>query len=376
MKLNILAVVFPSLTIALRAPVPDATAHPHGQLLAQYPQPTASFDDNEFHAAVRRDTTGSFTAIPTSGSLSTSYAPASLCGWVGQDPTNNVFCADDEKCVFHAPNSAWPGMGGCCPNNDDSNCGFESTCYDSFELASTPALLATNNPFAIYCTESASRNCVTWYYIQLGITDYGCGTAYEFETVYTDATLTTDHDTYVTMVSVSYVPDALLQQFANGGSTMSTEPGKITTSGKASTATSLPTVPATSAPAAATSVTSSSSSTPVGAIVGGVVGGVVGLGAIAGACFVAWLWMKRKKENNPIEMSSRNSTQPGGYQSVPQYQLPQSWDNATSTFSEAGAKEVRKGPTELPDGPIIEIDSNNRNVVTELPTTEPSQTSH
>lgn len=74
-----LALVLPSMATALLPPIPTATIRPHGRLLPEGPQPTASFDDNEFHAAVRRQVSASQT-VPIS--LSTSYGPASLCGWI------------------------------------------------------------------------------------------------------------------------------------------------------------------------------------------------------------------------------------------------------------------------------------------------------
>lgn len=74
-----LALALPPMATALLPPIPTATTRPHGRLLPEGPQPTASFDDNEFHAAVRRQASDS---QPASISLSTSFGPASLCGWI------------------------------------------------------------------------------------------------------------------------------------------------------------------------------------------------------------------------------------------------------------------------------------------------------
>lgn len=271
-------------------------------------------------------------------------------------------------------------MGGCCPNNNDDQCGFESICYDAAAVSATPALLSSHDPFAIYCTDTANAYCVTWYYTQLGISDYGCGAAAVFETVFTDATFTptvTGADPIVMMVSVSYVPDDLLSTYANLVTTVSSDLGKVTTSPVPSSSTTTTGPASTSAantsPPTTSAASSSGSSTPVGAIVGGVVGGVVGLGAIAGACFVFWLWMKKKKDNSSVEMSAQNANGPGGYHSVPQYQQQsQGWDN--STVSEAGGSEIKKGPAEFYAPPPntaqyapVEIDSRNPDVVAELP---------
>lgn len=70
------------MATALLPPIPTATIRPHGHLLPDGPQPTASFDENEFHAAVRRQA-GDSTTEPIS--LSTSFGPASLCGWIDGD---------------------------------------------------------------------------------------------------------------------------------------------------------------------------------------------------------------------------------------------------------------------------------------------------
>lgn len=268
-------------------------------------------------------------------------------------------------------------MGGCCPNNNDNQCGFESICYDSAAISATPAIMSSIDPFAIYCTDSSVAYCVTWYYTQLGISDYGCGTESAFETVLTDATFTpttTGADPFVMMVSISYVPDDLLSTYANIVSTVSSDLGKVTTSVAPSSTTGPASTSAANTPPPTTSAASSSgSSKPVGAIVGGVVGGVVGLGAIAGACFMFWIWTKKKKESSSLEMRTQNTSAPGGYQSVPQYQQQsQRWDN--STVSEAGSSEIKIGPAEVYAPPPnaayyapVEIDSRNPDPVIELP---------
>jgi hypothetical protein len=270
-------------------------------------------------------------------------------------------------------------MGGCCPN-DNSQCGFESICHESAAISATPDILSSHDPFAIYCTDSSSAYCVTWFYTQLGISDYGCGTESVFETVFTDATFTptaTGADQYVMIVSISYVPDDLLSTYAHLVSTVSSDLGKVTTSlAPLSTATTTTTSPtptsATNTPPPTTSAASSStSSKPVGAIVGGVVGGVVGLAAIAGACFVFWLWMKKRKENGSVEMKPPNANTPSGYQSVPQnQQSSQGWDN--STVSEAGGSELKNQPAEFfapPPNPqrYAPVEMDSRNPVIELP---------
>ncbi|CRG86980.1 hypothetical protein PISL3812_03993 [Talaromyces islandicus] len=372
-----LGLVLPPMATAMLPPIPAATIRSHGNMLPKGPQPTASFDDNEFHAAVRRQASDS-PSVPIS--LSTSFGPASLCGWIDGEAGNDVYCNNDEKCVFHAPNTAFGGMGGCCPNNDDIQCGFESICYDAAAISATPAILSSSDPFAMYCTDTSSAYCVTWFYTQLGISDYGCGTESSFDTVFTDASYTptvTGADPIVMKVSVSYVPDDLLSTYADllsTASTVSSDLGKATTSVVPSSTTTTTGPASTSAantlPPTTSGAPPSGSSTPVGAIVGGAVGGVVGLGAIAGACFMFWLWMRKKRESSSVEMSTQSTNAPGGgYQSVPQYQhQSQGWDN--STVSEAGGSEIKKGPAEFytPPPAPVEIGSD---AVAELPASNP-----
>ncbi|KAH8692965.1 hypothetical protein BGW36DRAFT_385604 [Talaromyces proteolyticus] len=352
-------ILLPPLATALCAPTASVTISIHGKLL---PQPTSVFDD-ESHAALRRDATNS--ASTTQVSLVTSYAPPSVCGWSDGDATSGaLYCSYGAQCLFHASDSAWPAMRGCCPLGYDGGCEFETTCYDSSRLSATPSLLSTTDPFGVYCPDTIAPSCIPIVFPQLGYTDYGCGTVFTTLTIYTDLTITptaSSSSAYITMASMSSVPDSLLQELANYDHR---------TSSSSSLSSPPPPSPSPSTPVSISKPTfsavpsSAGSSTPVGAIVGGVVGGVVGIGALCAASFIFWLSKKKQKskmESTEGQLNPRYSTVPQSFQ--------------TSIISEVdGAQVPNTGRAELYVPEIysirqepVEMDAHGPKGVVELP---------
>jgi hypothetical protein len=343
-------IIIPSAALCAFTFTTSPTISIHRESLSQ---PTAAFED-ESHAAVRRDATNR--ASTSQLSLVTSYAPSYSCGWMDRDVNSGLYCKEDAQCLFHRSDSTWPAMRGCCPFGYENGCEFETTCYDSSRISATPSLLSPSDPFAVYCIETGFPSCFPLVYPQLGFTDYACGDTPAKRTVYTDITITptaTSSLEYITMISISYVPDGILQDLSSGDRrTSSPSPSPSPSSAPVSTSGSTSTAVRSSA----------GSTTPVGAIVGGVVGGVIGVGIIFAGCFMFWLSMKKsKKETTKDQLNS---------QSPPVLQQIQN-----SIISEAGGKQIlNSGRAELYVPEMhdvrqkpVEMDSHDSKGAVELP---------
>ncbi|KAJ6166883.1 hypothetical protein N7470_002330 [Penicillium chermesinum] len=307
-------------------PIPPATPAANGALPPAVPQATIGPDIRKHGLKGRggyyTDSDGSVYQSGASatgnddsnGSTVTSWVPASACGYVNgiMDDYSSIYCHSSNQCVFHTPDSSFPGMVGCCEQDDPARCAFVTTCYEREEIDATPAL--TNYPtymFAVYCTNPSSTLCRTWTYPELSLTDYGCLDSRVHQTVYLAATSlagpSAGSDTYPTVaaVSASFVDGDFLRAYVSGSVPSSTgSPGRVT-SAVSSSSEAEATSPAASSPAPGNS-SPKSSPTNVGAIAGGVVGGVLGIAGIVAAGVMFYLLQKKKRETAASTGASRS----------------------------------------------------------------------
>lgn len=217
---------------------------------------------------------------------------------------HSIYCRSNAQCVFHTSDSNFPGLVGCCENDDPQYCAFETTCYERDEILSTSGL--TDYPtymFAVYCTDPSSALCRTWTYPELSITDYGCHDSRVVQSVYLTATpIDSSDDTYfnsyptIAAVSASVVDDDFMRVYISGSAAASSDkPDKATSSAVSSSHQAGATSTSLSTSSSDDSAPSKGSSTNVGAIAGGVVGGVLGVAGIAAACIMFYLLKKKKK---------------------------------------------------------------------------------
>lgn len=201
-------------------------------------------------------------------------------------------------------------MVGCCNNAYSEECLFETTCYDSEQLAATPTLTDSAGVFAIFCTKSTAASCVEWTYPELSITDFGCSSIHTTQTLYLTAHPYSNNIpdskslSYIsgipTVASVygSVVNDNFISDYINsavGPATGSVNRNVPTSTGASSGAAS----GATGSSAASGSGSTAHHSSNTAAIAGGVVGGVVGLAGIGAAIFMFFLMRKKKQNQQP-----------------------------------------------------------------------------
>ncbi|KAJ6011068.1 hypothetical protein N7451_002480 [Penicillium sp. IBT 35674x] len=185
---------------------------------------------------------------------------------MGSGKPNSVACGNNKQCVFYTADSTYPGLVGCCDDNDPTSCLYETTCYDAAAMSATPDL--TSSSFT--GGTSILPSTYTGYY----------------------------YDEYPTVaaVSPSLVDDDWIKAYASGAAaTASTD--------KTAKATSAATAPASS------DTSNKGSSTNTAAIIGGVVGGVVGAGGIGAAIFMFWMLQKKKKKQHN-EDAATGASQP------------------------------------------------------------------
>ena len=137
-------------------------------------------------------------------------------------------CSSDYSCVYHMSNTAFPGLVGCCSDND---CGFTSTCYNSAKISATPSITSGNTAFALFCTESTAAECATFTWGGEDFTDYHCYSTPFIYAVFTTATVGTPTNGSVTMATqyVTKIGDDVLNTYASSF--------EVSTSGQATTTT-------------------------------------------------------------------------------------------------------------------------------------------
>ncbi|KAL2807807.1 hypothetical protein BJX63DRAFT_411226 [Aspergillus granulosus] len=230
----------------------------------------------------------------------TSQAESSICGYYEGSKNSRLACYHGNACVFHAPDSEFPGMVGCCLTTSTTTpCIIFSTCYNSAEISATPSLLSsTSDPFVMLCTYEDNPECHTRTWPDLNVSDFACTdeTSSQPETMYTAGSLTDvddDEDQITETISVSWIADAVLHSLRSVSAT-TTSTSETTT--PQSTPSESPSTGLTS-DTEDSDPKSDDSSTPVGAIVGGIVGGVVGITLLAVG---GWLiWRRRRKSTDP-----------------------------------------------------------------------------
>ncbi|OJJ08887.1 hypothetical protein ASPVEDRAFT_90094 [Aspergillus versicolor CBS 583.65] len=289
---------------------------------------------------------------------------ASICGW--QDAVNDgypVSCDPGSTCAYQRPNTKYPGMLACCEEGL-GYCGFYSTCINLSQVSATPSIAVPSQPLAIYCTDATAPACVTWFYSDISVTDFGCSMESTAMDMYTsaDASATTsgtvDHyELYLTQVGPEVV-DSYLSTYG----TDSVENNK---------ATNAPT--STQSPSSAANSDTKSKNT--GAIAGGVVGGVAGLALIGAAGFFVGRKFNNSKKSQGAEGVGANDDK-GPYVSVPESHSPYSV-NETQFASEMGTDETRQQVSEVdgsaPADRVYEMqettvkDTEGKNFTAELP---------
>ncbi|KAL4863226.1 hypothetical protein BDV12DRAFT_189839 [Aspergillus spectabilis] len=267
------------LAVAAQAsilPTPYSTALSSTDLLPPEPTPTTPTTrcESKCHELDRRDTT--------------SAAEASICGYYEGSKNSRLACYYGNECVFHASDSNFPGMVGCCPTSSTTT-----------PLSATPQLLlATTDPFVMLCTFDESSYCHTRTWPDLNVADVAC-TDEPFsraETMYTAGSLTDITET----ISISWIADAALLNLRSASATTTG------TGGTSATETSPSTQTATSTPEREDDEPEADgSSTPVGTIVGAVVGSVLGFGVI----IAATVWIRWKRKKNSSEASRLSTAQ-------------------------------------------------------------------
>ncbi|KAJ5818555.1 hypothetical protein N7474_004146 [Penicillium riverlandense] len=224
----------------------------------------------------------------------TSTMGSEFCGYMSGQLDGGVFCNPGYDCIFHTPDAIYSGMVACCLEDGGSSaCGFRSTCYNSDQISSTPALLSySDNTFVQLCTDNTAAECVTWTYPELGVTDFQCT---DTNTVIWMSTWATGITTFgsgsisgystgglLEVVPISTVGDVYINEHVTGA-------GKQPLS-SAAPAGSTPTFDVINN----STNSGGGSSVSGGAIAGAVVGSVVGVAGICAALFMFFL-MRRKK---------------------------------------------------------------------------------
>lgn len=219
-----------------------------------------------------------------------------------------VHCRNDYKCVFHAPNSAFGGMVGCCASSNSKECSFATACYDKNKLPAAD-LQSSSDPFMLSCTSSDRPYCITYTYAYMDISNYICGTSPKSVTLYTWAT---SFESGVGLImatkSAEVVGDNILSSLLSRSHT----PSHVTNATPTTSSTSSGSLnPASS--------NGSGSSISAGTIAGSVVGSVVAVASIVTAGVVFFLLKKRKQQRNDV-VASNNAQD--GYQSGPKHASP------------------------------------------------------
>lgn len=197
-----------------------------------------------------------------------------------------------------------------CCDEGMKNCDFYSTCINFSEISATPSLTDTPQPFALYCTESASPACMTWYYDSISVTDFGCWETAGGVDMYTWATdpastsgTVDEYSLFLTPIGTEVV-DSYIATFS------SMHDHKKATNGPTTTPT----------PSSDANADSGSESNNTGAIAGGVVGGVAGVALIGAAGFFIGKKMSKKKAAGAGGTPGDGSK--GSYSSVPDAHSP------------------------------------------------------
>ncbi|KAJ5161406.1 hypothetical protein N7492_006798 [Penicillium capsulatum] len=295
---SVWAIDFPSV-----APTASSTVE-RPQPLA--PQPTPGLSLRQLGILRRRDDY-------TTSSYWWSDQPQ-LCGWVGASlgSNNEITCASTATCRYHASNSNYPGLIGCCAGNSGTDCGFDTACYAATDVSKSPDITKTQDAFALFCTETNSGACVTFIYSDIDVTNFGCGSTSERIDAYTSAwddnasgTIVSRWDQYLTPIADNEV-SAYDSKFAS--STNSQAAVKATNLASSSRS------PHTTETASPASSSSHSATAQKGAIGGGVAGGVVGGILIA----LAAVYLLRRRSKNKAQAGPMTGPDAGGaYQSVP-----------------------------------------------------------
>ncbi|KAI9372439.1 hypothetical protein BJX61DRAFT_447278 [Aspergillus egyptiacus] len=271
----------------------------------------------------------------------TTQGAASICGYYEGSLNSALVCYYEYACVFHAPNTDFPGMVGCCPTTSATRpCQMFSTCYDGARVSATPGLLASpTDAFAMFCTFKESPYCHTRTWPDLNVADVACthDSSAWLETMYTAASFTDDDDQLTATISVSWVADEVLWSLRSVSATTST-----TSSSARETASMIPENSASDAAAPTPDAgDSEGSSTPVGTIVGAVVGGVVGLVLVI--VVAVWIWRRRKRNSHGTEQETVK--QVASHDAAPELQGGNATERhelmAKSDRAELPAREVR-----------------------------------
>ncbi|CEJ56136.1 hypothetical protein PMG11_02357 [Penicillium brasilianum] len=338
---------------------------------------------NDSYTGTVISATGS-AAVPATTTY-TEWASASVCGFVDGvlDYSSEIACYGYTQCVFHTADVNYPAMVGCCDNAYSQKCLFETTCYDSAQVAATPSLTESPENGAIFCTKSTAASCIHWTYPELSITDFGCSNIHTTQTLYLTAHPYSNnvpiskslsyYNGIPTVASVigSVVNDNFISDYFNqAAATGSVNRNVPTSSGAASSG-------AASGSATGSSAASNSGSTThhsnTAAIAGGVVGGVVGLAGIGAAIFMFCLMQKKKKNNQqptyepaPTGGSVVSSPPPP----PPMSDLPSPSEVSGSSYHKYAAVDAYQAEQKFQSGPQPqEMDS--RSFVAELPVPAP-----
>lgn len=242
----------------------------------------------------------------------------------------DVSCDQGMTCAYQRPNEKYPGMLGCCEEGLD--CTFYSTCINLSQASAVPSLTETPQPLALLCTESTAPACVTWYYSDISVTDFGCSASSEGINMLTwveDSETTSgtlwEYDLYLTPVGTEVV-DSYMATFSSDQA-----------QNKATNAPS-------STPSHSSDANSDSESTNTGAIAGGVVGGVAGVALIGAAGF--FIGRKRNSKKAQGAGGTGPNDDKGPYSSVPESHSAYS-ENETQFASEMGTTETSQQLSEV-----------------------------
>ncbi|KAJ5103508.1 hypothetical protein N7532_004037 [Penicillium argentinense] len=362
------------LTWAIAFPGSQPTATAHAVLQPDFPVPTPGINlkrkgferrDSDEDAFVSSFLAGegSLLSYPSAITTTTSWQPQSVCGYINGawSDYSSIRCQNNRQCVFHTPDSKYPGMVGCCDGSKPEDCAWGTVCYNSRQVSATPSLLNyPTNIFAIYCTESDQPSCRTWTYPQLDITDFGCWSTTTTQTLWLIATTaasatgdayggysttTSSYNYYayyptVAAISPQVVDDSWIEVYISGPAATSDKADKITSAVASGSSAGSDGASSTDSSSNDKSNpnTGPSKSTNVGAIAGGVVGGVVGAVGI-GAAIVMFCLLKKK----------RKQAEQGAYQAgsgdggtMPQPPPPGNMDVAPRPMLEVEGAVLRK----------------------------------
>lgn len=265
-------------------------------------------------------------------------------------------------------------MVGCCDNAYSQQCLFETTCYDSAQIAATPTLTESPaNEFAIFCTKPTAASCIQWTYPELSITDYGCSNIHTTQTLYLTAHPYSNnvpiskslsyYNGIPTVASVigSVVDDNFISGYFNqAAATGSANRNVPTSSGAASSG---------AASGSATGSSAASSTTHhsnTAAIAGGVVGGVVGLAGIGAAIFMFMLMQKKKKNQQPTYEPAPTGGNTISSPPPPMSDVPSPSEVSGSSYHKYAAVDAYQAEQKFQPGPLPqEMDA--RSFVAELP---------